>query len=264
MRVLAGRVAIRCGAAMRGVLLCVGVVIAALGAPAFAADDSKVERVQITDPFIELHTGPGRGFPVFFVAPRGEWIGITLRHTDWYKVRTEGGKEGWVHRRQLETTLTEAGGQKTFRDLVLDDYLLRKLELGGGWGRFKKEPMLKIWTSYRLSDTLSVEGTVGQVQGVFSGTDFWHVNLNVEPWSDRRLSPFFGIGFGRFKNVPNLSLVSSIPTDAKLANAALGVRYYITDRFVLRADYSVYTAFVADTRSTEYRAITGGLSFFFQ
>jgi hypothetical protein len=264
MRVLAGRVAVRCRAVVRGLLLCVGVAITALAAPAFAADDDKVERVQITDPFIELHTGPGRGFPVFFVAPRGEWIGITLRHTDWYKVRTEGGKEGWVHRRQLESTLTEAGGQKTFRDLMLDDYLLRKLELGGGWGRFKKEPMLKIWTSYRLSDTLSVEGTVGQVQGVFSGTDFWHVNLNVEPWSDRRLSPFFGIGFGRFKNVPNLSLVSSIPTDAKLANAALGVRYYITDRFVLRADYSVYTAFVADTRSTEYRAITGGLSFFFQ
>jgi hypothetical protein len=261
---LFGGVAARCRAPLRGLLFWWLVACAAVAAvPARAAED-KVERVQVTDPYIELHTGPGRGYPVFFVAPRGEWIGITLRHTDWYKVRTEGGKEGWVHRRQLETTLTEAGGQKTFRDLVVDDYLLRKLELGGGWGRFKKEPMLKIWTSYRLSDTLSVEGTLGQVQGVFSGTDFWHVNLNVEPWSDRRLSPFFGVGFGRFKNVPNQSLVSSIPTDAKLANAGLGVRYYITDRFVLRADYSIYTAFVADTRSTEYRAITGGLSFFFQ
>lgn len=244
---------------LRGVLAC----FAGAASPAWAGDED-VERVQITDPYIELHTGPGRGFPVFFVAPRGEWIAIRLRHTDWYKVRTAGGKEGWVHRRQLETTITEAGGQKTFRDLVLDDYLTRKLELGAGWGRFKSEPMLKIWTGYRLSDTLSVEATVGQVQGVFSGTDFWHFNLNAEPWSDRRLSPFFGVGFGRLKNIPNLSLVSSIPTDAKLANASLGLRYYLTDRFVLRADYSVYTAFVADTRSTEYRALTAGLSFFFQ
>ena len=42
--------------------------------------------------------------------------------------------------------------------------------------------MLKLWASYRLSETLSIEGTLGQVQGVFSGTDFWHVNVLVEPW----------------------------------------------------------------------------------
>ena len=98
---------------------------------------------------------------------------------------------------------------------------------------------------------------------MFSGTDFWHVNLNVEPWSDKRLSPFFGIGLGKFKNIPNDSLVGAVPTNAKLADAAVGLRYHLSDRFVLRADYSIYTAFVSDTRSTEYRAFTAGISFFF-
>jgi hypothetical protein len=32
---------------------------------------------------------------------------------------------------------------------------------------------------------------------------------------------------------------------------------------VVRADYSLYTAFVSDTRASEYRAITAGISFFF-
>ena len=32
---------------------------------------------------------------------------------------------------------------------------------------------------------------------------------------------------------------------------------------MLQVDYSIYTAFIADTRSTEYRAVTAGLSFFF-
>ena len=45
---------------------------------------------------------------------------------------------------------------------------------------------------------------------MFSGTDFWHINLIAEPWSDQRLSPFFGIGFGKFKNIPNPSLVGAI------------------------------------------------------
>lgn len=235
---------------------------AAAPAPANAGSAS-TERLQVTEAYIELRTGPGRGFPVFFVAGRDEWIEIELRHTDWYKVRTDGGKVGWVNRQQLESTLTAAGNRKSFRDILLDDYLSRRVQMGAAWGHFKSEPMLKLWSSYRLSETLSVEGTVGQVQGVFSGTDFWHINLLAEPWSDRRFSPFAGIGFGKFKNFPNLSLIGAQTTDAKLSNGVIGVRYHLSDRFVVRADYSLYTAFVADTHSAEYRAFTVGISFFF-
>ena len=235
-------------------------VCAADAAPAAA---SKTERLKVTDPYIELRTGPGRGFPIFFVAARDAFIEVELRHTDWFKVRTDDGKVGWVNRQQLESTLTAAGDQKSFRDILVDDYLSRKVQLGAAWGHFKAEPMLKLWTSYRLSETLSIEGTVGQVQGVFSGTDFWHLNLIAEPWSDRRISPFFGIGVGKFKNFPNQTLVGASTTDAKLANAGLGVRYYLSDRFVLRADYSLYSAFVSDAGTSEYRAFTVGLSFFF-
>ena len=233
-------------------------------AGAARADDAPTtERVQITDPYIELHTGPGRGYPVFFVVQRSDFIEIRLRYTDWYKVVTENGKEGWVHRRQLQTTLTASGVSKSFRDIALDDYLQRKLEFGAGWGHFRAEPMLKFWAAYKLGESIGVEGTIGQVQGTFSGTNFWHVNVQLEPWSDQRISPFFAIGVGNFKNIPNTSLVGAINTDAKLADAQVGVRYYLTERFVLRADYSIYTAFLSDSKSSEYRAWTGGLSFFF-
>jgi hypothetical protein len=238
------------------------VMLSLLGAPPARAADAP-ERLRVADPYLELHTGPGRGFPVFFVVAREDWVEIELRFTDWYKVRSEGGKEGWVHRSQLVNTFTEAGGQKTFRDIALDDYLARKVQLGAAWGKFKTEPMLKLWTSYRLSETLSVEGTTGQVQGLFSGTTIWHLNLMSEPLSDQRLSPFFSIGVGKFKNLPNQTLVSAIPTDAKLSNASVGVRYYLTERFIVRADYTLYTAFVGDTRTAEYRAKTIGLAFFF-
>ena len=242
--------------------------LASVSAPTVPVADSviggdKVERVQVTDPYIELHTFPGRGYPIFFVATRGEWIAIELRHTDWYKVRTAGGKEGWVTRTQLQTTLAENGLQQQFADVAYDDYLARRVELGAGYGRFHQEPLIKFWLSYRLSDTLSIESTLGQVQGVFSGTTLWHVNLQAEPWSDQRFSPFAGIGIGRFHNIPNQSLVNFQPTNARMADAIVGARYHLTDRFMIRVDYAVYTAFVSDQRSLEYRAATAGLSFFF-
>ncbi|MFY9511134.1 MAG: hypothetical protein WAQ05_09195 [Rubrivivax sp.] len=239
-------------------------LLCALAAPALAADPAPdSERLRVVEPYIELHTGPGRGFPVFHVAARHEWIVIELRHTDWFKVRTENGRVGWVPRAQLERTVTEAGGSKSFRDVLVDDYLKRRVEMGAAWGRFKGEPLLKVWAAYRWADAISLEASAGQVQGVFSGSDLWHVNLSIEPWSDQRLSPALGVGLGKFRNVPNRSLVDAVSTDAQLAVASVGLRYYISERFVGRVDYSLYTAFVADTRSIEYRAVSLGLSFFF-
>ncbi len=228
-----------------------------------AADAPSAEQLQVAEPYLEMHTGPGRGYPVFFVVERGQRVSIELRRTDWYRVRAEGGQVGWVQRQQLESTLTAAGGSKTFRDLLLDDYLGRRLEFSGSWGRFKGEPMLKLGLQYRLADTIGAELTVAQVQGLFSGTDFWHLALSSEPWSDRRWSPFFSVGLGKFRNIPNTSLVDAVATNANLAQATIGLRWHISDRFIARLDWTMYTAYVSDARSTEYRSLTAGLGFYF-
>jgi hypothetical protein len=229
-------------------------------APAIAG-----EKVEVVDPFIELHTGPGRGYPVFYVAGRHEWVEIKLRHTDWFLVRTENGKEGWVTRQQIEATLTQIGTKTTFQDVAVEDYLRRRLEFGAAWGHFKSEPMLKAWTAYNMTDTLALEATFGQVQGVFSGTNFWQVNLLVEPWSDWRQvpAPYLGIGLGRLINIPNASLVGALTSNARLGDATVGLRYHLGDRFLARLDYTQYLAYIADNRTDQYRAVTIGLGFFF-
>jgi len=227
------------------------------------ADGDDVERLVVDGPYIELHTGPGRGFPVFYVVARHEWIEVVMRHTDWYRVRTESGREGWVDHVQLESTLTEAGGRKTFRQVLLDDYLKRRLEFGGAWGHFSSEPMLKLWSTYNITENLGAELTFGQVQGQYSGTDFWHLDLLLQPWAEKRVSPFFGVGLGRLNYAPNASLVGAIPINSNSANAMVGVRVHVTDRLIARLDWTAYTSLVSSSQTAQFHALTAGLSFFF-
>ena len=57
---------------------------------------SKTAMLEVIDSYAELHTGPGKGYPVFYVVENTEWIEVLTRRPDWYEVRTEKGKVGWV------------------------------------------------------------------------------------------------------------------------------------------------------------------------
>jgi uncharacterized protein YgiM (DUF1202 family) len=221
------------------------------------------DRRQVDDPYLSLHTGPGRGYPVFHVVHRGEWVRLLQRFTDWFQVQSADGRLGWVPRTELEKTLSASGQRRSFRDVLLEDYLQRRLQAGAAWGRFKGEPQIHFWAGYRLSDTLSAEAAWTQVQGVYAGSTLWQLSLQIEPWSQQRLSPYFSTGLGQFHNLPNTSLVENQATTARLGQASLGLNYHLTDRFLLRAEASRVQAFLSDTRSDSYSSARLGLGFFF-
>ncbi|MDH5487877.1 MAG: SH3 domain-containing protein [Gammaproteobacteria bacterium] len=237
--------------------------VCALSLIGTARAEENTVRVQVTDPYIELRTGPGRGFPVFYTADRSEWIEILMRKTDWYKVRLDIGKEGWVNRAQLENTLTEAGARITFRDLMLTDYLHRRLEAGFAWGRFEQEPVLVMRLGYRLTPNFFAELSASQVTATFSSTSLIQANLLASPYPDRRISPFFTLGAGRYRQTPRATLVNAPEISVTAANAGLGVRVYLTRNFLVRADFREYMAPVNDNRVDSFREWTIGLGIFF-
>jgi len=233
----------------------------ALVVPAWA--DEANERVLVADPYLELHTGPGRGYPIFDIAERGERVEILGRHTDWFKVRTARGKLGWVSRAQMEATLTEAGEKKTFRDVLFDDYLARRMEFGFSIGRLSHDPLLLAYAGYRLHENFIVELTVAQSTGTFSTTSLYYASLVSQPFPDSRWSPFFSLGAGRFANVPNATLVNGIETKGGLANAAVGLRYYVTRQFFLRAEVKRHVALINYNGADHFNEVSAGAAFFF-
>ena len=84
---------------MRRLLALVLLVQALHGGLANAAAKNLV--LVVTDPYLEMHSGPGRGFPVIYVIGRDELVTVLYSRTDWYKVRASRGNEGWVRRAEL-------------------------------------------------------------------------------------------------------------------------------------------------------------------
>jgi hypothetical protein len=146
---------------------------------------------------------------------------------------------------------------------VVDDYLSRRLEFGTALGRVKGQPLIKFWAAYRLGEAVAVQAVAGQMQGPLAGTDYWHLGLIAEPWSDRRWSPFLTVGLGRFNNQPNGSLISPTLTRAKLGHAGVGLNWHFSERLVARVDWGLNAAFVSDVRVLEFRTLSAGMAFYF-
>jgi uncharacterized protein YgiM (DUF1202 family) len=219
--------------------------------------------VEIADPYIELHTGAGEGYPVFHVEERGSWIEILKRKTDWFKVRTDRGKEGWVAREQLERTLTPAGEQMAITDATKQEFAFHRWEMGAMGGDFENADVLSIYGGFFLTPKLSVELSASKIFADFSDGEMADVSINMHPFPEWRFSPFFSVGTGLIHSNPDTTLVQESDRTDQLAHAGIGIRVYLARRFVFRAQYKNYVIFQSTDDNQEINEWKAGFAVFF-
>ncbi len=226
-------------------------------------DDPPME-VQVADPYIELHTGAGRGYPVFHVEEREAWIEILKRKTDWFKVRTASGKEGWVAREQLERTLTPAGEHTEIRDATKKEFAFHRWEMGAMGGRFDEDAdVMTVYGGFFFTPNFSVEASASKVFADFSDADMADVSLLIHPFPDWRVSPFFALGTGIIDVDPKTTLVEEQDRTDQLAHVGVGMRVYLARRFIFRAQYKNYVIFQSTDDNQEIDEWKAGFAVFF-
>ena len=244
--------------------LLVALSLCQLSFAALAAGAERQPReVIIDDPYIELHTGPGRGYPVFFVAERGEPIALVKRRTEWFKVRVPRGEEGWVHFEQLQRTLNPNGEPFDLPALGFSDYAARRWEVGAMYGDFGGANIISLYGSRSFTPNLSGEAWVSQALGRFSDSTLATVNIVHLMYPDWRASPYFTLGAGVINTEPKATLVATVDRTDSLAQVGAGVRMYLTRRFVFRAEYKAHVVFTSRDDNEEVREWKAGFSFFF-
>jgi len=228
-----------------------------------AAAAASAERVVVQDPYLEFHSGPGRGYPVFHVVDRGESVDLLRRRTDWIKVRSAGGTEGWVNRVQLERTLTTGGEPVTLPGPSPESRIEHRWEASLATGDFGGANVVAAQAGWTMTPSLLVRADVSQLLGGYS--DGWLVTAGiahvfVPQW---RASPFIGIGGGVLRVDPKATLVKAEDRTDETAYAGIGVRGYLTNRFLLQAEYRSYVVFTDRDDNEELSEWTVAFTYFF-
>ncbi|HFD80689.1 MAG TPA: hypothetical protein ENK05_09915 [Gammaproteobacteria bacterium] len=227
----------------------------------FAADEP-VE-LRVADPYIELHTGPGRGYPVFHVEERDATIEVLKRKTDWFKVRTRSGKEGWVARKQLVRTLTPAGERPEVRDASKKEFSFHRWEGGLLGGDFDSSDVLTIYGGFFPTANVSIELSASKIFASSSDADMANISLLMHPFPQWRVSPFVSLGTGVIRTNPKSTLVQESDRTDQIAHAGVGVRVYLARRFIFRAQYRNHVIFQSTNDNEEINEWKAGFAVFF-
>jgi len=227
------------------------------------AADEELRSVVVADPFLEMHTGPGEGYPIFHVVDRGESVHIEMQRTGWFLVRAEDGKEGWVDQAQMEMTLKPDGSAVEFSRATLEDFTNAKWETGILAGDFGGANIISLYGGYSFNPNVSLEVWGSQILGNFSNGWMGSVNVVHEAWPEWRYSPFFTLGAGVIHTSPKSTIVGGEDRTDEIAHVGVGVRIYTARRFLLRVEYKSYVVFTSRDENEEVEEWKAGFAFFF-
>ena len=209
------------------------------------AEKEKLQQVFVTEPYLELSTGPGRGYPVFQVVEREESVDVLYRRTDWFKVRTERGLEGWARARDMRRTRLADGSPFVFNLGDRAGFTSHDWELGMGGGDYGGANLISAYSAFSLTDNMKVELTLSQYLGNASNGYKAEAGITHVLFPEWRLSPFVGIGTGVVYVEPRATIVLPEDRTDQTAYAGAGLRFYLTRRFFVRADYRWHTVFTS-------------------
>lgn len=216
-----------------------------LAAESLIASESKADAKQtqvalkVIDPFLELHTGPGRGYPIFHVIEQDESVRVLRKRTNWYFVEDRRQRQGWVKQEGLARTLAPTGMPAALPEIQHGDFLAQQGRVGFSFGQQSSAETASFSAGYRVLSWAGIEAELGQLFGqTIDGTSY-SASIIVEPIKSWAFTPFISKGYGRqhwqFKR--KLQVGSDNSREADFEYTGVGVNYYIGLSFVVRGEF---------------------------
>lgn len=227
----------------------------------FGADEPL--RVTVNTAYIDVYSGPGRGYPIFHALARDEVITLLKARTDWIKVETRRGLQGWIARADMRNTLALDKSVPEFPEFNRTDYLENRFELGMAYGDFAGADGLAFNLGYRFTRNLSAELRIDRNTGQFSDSEILAAAVLFQPFPQWRVSPYFSVGAGNIKTYPSATLVQAQDRDDNLLQASLGSYIHVKGRLFLRLEYANHYVLTSRNTNEEVNEWKLGFNVFF-
>jgi len=217
----------------------------------------------VTQPYLELHTGPGRGYPVTQVVARGESVDVLFRRTDWFKVRTERGVEGWASARELQLATLADGSQFQVKMGDRAGFASHRWESGVFAGDYAGATLIAAFGALSITDNLKLEVGVSQYTGNVSDGELVEIGLAHVFMPEWRFSPLVDLGTGYRWVQPKATLATPVDRSDEVGYYGVGARFYLTRRFFLRGDFRKYVVFTRTNENEVNEEWRLGFGFFY-
>lgn len=231
------------------------------------SSSTPIMRLTVIDTYAEVRTGPGRGYPVFYAIEQGESIEVMTSRPGWYEIRAANGRTGWTSTAELSRTMQASGAPADLPTVGYGDYVTRSWRAGLKSGRFSEGELdgadtFSATAGYKAFSWLNLEVELGKVFDSDVRGQYYGFNIQVEPFSHWRISPFVSAGAGSIKIDSQPKLVPLNIEDANYNSYSLGSHYYLGRNFVVQGSYRWYSV-DTDTTTERLEAWNIGFNAFF-
>jgi len=223
-------------------------IICLYSIPINAADSHPPPPLQlkVIDPYIELHTGPGVGYPIFYTIEQGDNVIVLTKRTAWYELKTLDGQTGWAKASQVARTLLPTGEPVDLPSISYGDYLKNSWRVGFKAGEFTGGELsgsdtFSYSVGFRPLSWAGVELEFGNFFNSEIKGSYQSLNILFEPYSEWKLSPVIIVGKGSMKLDSQPELLPLNIDKNNFTTYGISVNYYIGRNFVLNSGFQKYT-----------------------
>ncbi len=214
--------------------------------------------VVITAPYLDLHTGPGRGYPAFHVAEKGEALNLLFERAGWVKVQLKAHRkqrariEGWV----AKEVLLQATVPAAERGQLPAPAKSASWTAGVLAGQLDHAPSVSLRGRWLFSDTFAAVLQVNQTLGEFSELRMGTLGLTHDLFKHNMpaflpVQPYLNVGGGVVEISPKTTLAEDKKRIEDMVAYGLGVRYAVNPRYQLVVEYQEMRIFTERDNNEE-------------
>lgn len=182
----------------------------------FAIEAAQANTALVEEDFLELRTGPGDAYPVFYTAEKGEQLEFIKRTNNWMNVKLGSKISGWIKTDDVFL-------QKQVAAISLSEMIDRKsLAINFGW--FDGSGQYGISLGYRLRSRLTTELEFRDIVTGYSSSLMLLPKLNLQLYQVANFNPFVELGLGLINTRTN-GVISQGSDFSRLMLVGTGVRY---------------------------------------